>query len=59
MEGDDVMTASAMTTDSSRYTRTPFLIVQREQSRRKDVYGSIDDTVVLQAQVMRGFSASA
>lgn len=35
---------------SSKYTRTPYLIVQRYQQKRKDVYGSIDDAVVLQAQ---------
>ena len=40
-------------TASSQYTRTPFLIVQKQQSRRKDVYGSIDDNVVLQAQLLR------
>src|SRR3954466_8204389 len=37
-----------------RYTRTPFLVVHREQQARKDVYGSIDDAVVLQAQLLRG-----
>lgn len=36
------------------YTRTPFLIVQRQQAQRKDVYGSIEDHVVLQAQLLRG-----
>lgn len=36
------------------YTRTPYLIVSREQRARKDVYGTIDDSVVLQAQIMRG-----
>jgi pimeloyl-ACP methyl ester carboxylesterase len=36
------------------YSRTPFLIVQREQTKRKDVYGSIGDNVVLQAQLLRG-----
>jgi dienelactone hydrolase len=39
---------------SVSYTRTPYLIVNREQSSRKDVYGSIDDAVVLQAQLLRG-----
>ena len=38
----------------SEYTRTPFLIVHRERQLRKDVYGSVDDTVVLQAQLLRG-----
>jgi len=41
-----------------RYTRTPFLIVHREASARKDVYGAIDDAVVLHAQVMRGANPS-
>lgn len=36
------------------YTRTPYLIVTRENAARKDVYGSIDDAVVRQAQLMRG-----
>ena len=36
------------------YTRTPYLVVHREQHARKDVYGSIDDAVVLQAQLLRG-----
>jgi pimeloyl-ACP methyl ester carboxylesterase len=35
------------------YTRKPYLIVHREERVRKDVYGSIDDAVVLQAQLMR------
>ncbi len=39
-----------MTTIHS-YTRKPFLIVERGQRQlRKDVYGAIDDAVVLQAQ---------
>lgn len=46
-----------MTTAAS-YSRTPFLIVHRQQSARKDVYGSIDDAVVLQAQLLRGDSPS-
>lgn len=37
-----------------RYTRTPYLIVQRVAAARKDVYGSIDDAVVVQAQLLRG-----
>lgn len=36
------------------YTRTPYLVVSRETAARKDVYGSIDDHVVLQAQLLRG-----
>jgi pimeloyl-ACP methyl ester carboxylesterase len=39
---------------ATAYTRTPFLVVHREQQARKDVYGSIDDAVVLQAQLLRG-----
>lgn len=34
-------------------TRTPFLVVTSEPSPRKDVYGSIDDSVVRQAQLIR------
>ncbi|MFC4948069.1 hypothetical protein [Pseudonocardia sp. GCM10023141] len=37
-----------------RYTRTPYLVVTKEQHQRKDVYGSIDDAVVRQAQLLRG-----
>ncbi len=36
------------------YTRTPFLIVHRVEQARKDVYGAIDDALVLQAQLLRG-----
>src|SRR2546425_668475 len=36
------------------YTRTPYLVVHREQHARKDVYGSIDGAVLLQAQLLRG-----
>ena len=41
-----------------KYTRTPYLIVHREQIVRKDVYGAIDDAIVLQAQLMRGANPS-
>jgi pimeloyl-ACP methyl ester carboxylesterase len=41
-----------------RYSRTPYLIVHRERRVRKDVYGAIDDAVVLQAQLMRGEAPS-
>ena len=41
-----------------QYSRTPYLIVHREQRVRKDVYGAIDDAVVLQAQLMRGETPS-
>jgi len=37
-----------------RYARSPYLIVRREEAARKDVYGAIDDAVVLQAQLIRG-----
>lgn len=41
-----------------KYSRTPFLIVHREQRVRKDVYGAIDDNVVLHAQHIRGANPS-
>ena len=41
-----------------RYSRTPFLIVHRENKVRKDVYGAIDDAIVLQAQHIRGSNPS-
>ena len=41
-----------------KYSRSPFLIVHREQKVRKDIYGSIDDAVVLQAQLIRGENPS-
>lgn len=41
-----------------KYSRKPFLIVHREQKVRKDVYGAIDDNVVLHAQHMRGDNPS-
>ncbi len=40
------------------YRRTPLLIVHREKAIRKDIYGSIDDAVVLQGQLMRGEAPS-
>ena len=40
------------------YTRTPFLIVHRERQARKDVYGSVDDAIVLHAQLLRGEAPS-
>lgn len=39
---------------SETYSRKPFLIVHREKQPRKDVYGSIDDVIVLQGQLLRG-----
>ena len=44
--------------DPVRYTRTPYLIVHREDRVRKDVYGAVDDAVVLQAQLLRGSNPS-
>jgi len=44
--------------EAVRYSRKPYLIVHREERVRKDVYGSIDDAVVLQAQLMRGEAPS-
>jgi alpha-beta hydrolase superfamily lysophospholipase len=41
-----------------KYSRTPYLIVTTEQTQRKDVYGSIDDHVVRQAQLLRGTEPS-
>ncbi|MFE9924330.1 hypothetical protein ACFYQA_22955 [Streptomyces sp. NPDC005774] len=43
---------------SVKYTRTPYLVVQRDNSNRKDVYGTIGDSVVLQAQLLRGENPS-
>jgi len=39
--------------EATAYTRTPLLIVHREKQARKDVYGSVDDAIVLQGQLMR------
>lgn len=41
-----------------KYSRTPYLVVSQEKSARKDVYGSIADNVVRQAQLLRGDSDS-
>jgi alpha-beta hydrolase superfamily lysophospholipase len=40
--------------EASSYSRTPFLIVHREKRVRKDIYGAIDDAIVLQGQHIRG-----
>lgn len=40
--------------ERTRYRRSPYLVVSREPSARKDVYGTIDDHVVRQAQLLRG-----
>jgi pimeloyl-ACP methyl ester carboxylesterase len=37
-----------------KYRRTPYLVVSQEHSVRKDVYGSIEDNIVRQAQLLRG-----
>jgi dienelactone hydrolase len=52
------MSTTSTPVSKVEYTRTPYLIVHREQAGRKDVYGSVDDAVVLQAQLMRGPVAS-
>ena len=36
------------------YKRTPFLVVYDDPHRRHDVYGAVGDSVVLQAQLLRG-----
>jgi len=41
-----------------KYSRTPYLVVHREKQPRKDIYGSIDDAIVLQGQIMRGETPS-
>jgi alpha-beta hydrolase superfamily lysophospholipase len=43
-----------MSTVATKYSRTPYLVVQRDNAKRKDVYGSIGDNVVLHAQLLRG-----
>jgi pimeloyl-ACP methyl ester carboxylesterase len=40
--------------ERGKYRRTPYLVVTREKSERKDVYGSIGDVVARQAQLLRG-----
>jgi dienelactone hydrolase len=40
--------------ERTKYRRSPYLVVSQEKSTRKDVYGSIDDHVVRQAQLLRG-----
>lgn len=37
-----------------KYRRMPYLVVSQEHSVRKDVYGSIEDNIVRQAQLLRG-----
>jgi dienelactone hydrolase len=43
-----------MPAERVRYTRTPYLVVTQESAVRKDVYGSVEDYVVRQAQLLRG-----
>lgn len=45
-------------TDTAKYTRTPFLIVHRQKQVRKDVYGAVDDAIVLYAQLLRSENQS-
>jgi pimeloyl-ACP methyl ester carboxylesterase len=49
---------SADTFADTKYSRVPYLIVTTEKAARKDVYGSIDDHVVRQAQLLRGSEPS-
>ncbi len=43
---------------AASYSRKPYLIVHREKQIRKDIYGSIDDVIPLQAQLLRGENSS-
>lgn len=43
---------------AASYSRKPYLVVHQERQIRKDTYGSIDDTIPLQAQLMRGDDSS-
>src|SRR5712675_2301564 len=43
------MTGSA----PAKYQRTPYLVVEKDTAKRKDVYGSIGDSVVLHVQLLR------
>lgn len=56
VETEDQMVSSREVSSAPRvrYNRSPYLVVSREPSIRKDVYGSIDDHVVRQAQLLRG-----
>lgn len=44
---------------TANYTRTPYLVVQRDNSERKDVYGTIGDSIVLHAQLLKGEQPSS
>jgi pimeloyl-ACP methyl ester carboxylesterase len=41
-----------------KYRRKPYLVVSQEKSTRKDVYGSVGDNIVRQAQLLRGDAES-
>ena len=43
----------------AKYQRTPYLVIERDTAKRKDVYGSIGDAVVLHAQLLRGEEPSS
>ncbi len=44
--------------ERAKYRRTPYLVVTQEKNVRKDVYGSIADNIVRQAQLLRGDAES-
>jgi alpha-beta hydrolase superfamily lysophospholipase len=44
---------------ATKYTRTPYLIVQHEPRQSKEVYGAVGDSIVLQAQLLRGEQPSS
>lgn len=48
------MSEAATPRQRVKYRRTPYLVVSQEKSVRKDIYGSIADNVVRQAQLLRG-----
>lgn len=52
------MSDSASRVPRNKYHRTPYLVVSQEKSARKDVYGSVGDNVVRQAQLLRGEAES-
>jgi pimeloyl-ACP methyl ester carboxylesterase len=48
------MTGQPPVVERTKYRRVPYLVVSQEHSVRKDVYGTIDENVVRQAQLLRG-----
>lgn len=48
------MTAAPPVVERVKYQRTPYLVVSKEHSIRKDVYGAVEDNVVRYAQLLRG-----